>query len=182
MFGIGKGAVSFEMNWQGASADALVDFFDELPDKMQRTIARKMVRAGGTVLAKQMRQDIKALDMPYSRARTRKTRSAAKAKGQKPLFKTITQKLYSKPFEGIIGTRVGPKRPEGAHGILVDVGARRKSGRTKAHKFLQPARDKAAGAVRWAMAQKMTEALNAERGALNRQNIARFNRLQPPPF
>jgi hypothetical protein len=112
----------FRMQWQGADAHALADYFDELTDKLQRKIARKMVRAGGTVVAKYMREEIKSLDMPYSRARNRKSRAKAKAKNQKPLFKTIGQKPYKVPLKGIIGTRVGPRHPEGAHGIIVDVG------------------------------------------------------------
>ena len=175
-------AVDFEMQWQGPGADALTDFFDELPDKMQRKIARKMVRAAGTQVAKYMRQEIKSLNMPYSRARNRKTRKAAKEHGQKPLFKTIGQKLYSKPEKGIIGTRVGGKRPEGAHAILVDVGAQRPWGRTKAHHFMEKAKRKSVGAARSAMMAKLKDAIEAERGALNRQNISRSNRLQPPPF
>jgi HK97 gp10 family phage protein len=172
----------FRMQWQGADAHALADYFDELTDKLQRKIARKMVRAGGTVVAKYMREEIKSLDMPYSRARNRKSRAKAKAKNQKPLFKTIGQKPYKVPLKGIIGTRVGPRHPEGAHGIIVDVGGNHPWGRTKAHKFMEKARKKAQAKAEWAQAQKLKQALAAERGALNRQNIARANRLSARPF
>ncbi len=108
-------------------------YLDSMSDKMQRGAVRSMMSKSGTILSKEIRNQLKRLDMPYSRARNAAERKKARKTGQKPLVRTIGKRAWSRRSKGLIGTVVGPKYPEGAHGHLVEFGHRitghRRSGR-----------------------------------------------------
>ena len=160
----------------------MLDYLNGLDDSIRRTVVRKMVRAGGTILAKEIRSEIKKRDMPYARGRTAATRKSARQSGQKPLIRTIGQKAWSNPRKGIIGTVVGPQYPAGAHGHLVEKGVVTATRRTVAHHFQRDANKIASPKIRWAMALKMKDALESLHNPHIAAAIVRRMQASEAPF
>ena len=92
-------------------------FFAGLPDKLQRGAIRKGVRAGGSAMIKEVRQNIGRMLRP---GRQRHNSAGKKTS----LKRSVGQRPWSLPHRGIIGSVVGPRWPEGAHGHLVEFGHR----------------------------------------------------------
>jgi hypothetical protein len=93
-----------------------------LAPKIQRGVLRVAVQKSGTLLAREIRRQIKRRDMPYSRARNAAERRKSRSMGVKPLVQTIATKVWSVPGKGIIGIAVGPDWNHAKHGHLVEFG------------------------------------------------------------
>ena len=124
---------------------------------LQTKAEKKIVSEQAKRLAKEVRRQIQAADMPWSRGRTRELRRVARERGIKPLIRTIAIKTFNIKDKGIVGKIVGARWPEGAHSHLVERGFRHpKSGRTtKAHRY----QEKAMKAVEREMQNISVEAL-----------------------
>ncbi len=160
----------------GPANKPLDSYLTELDAKLKRGVMRKMVAAGGSQLAKEIREQIKKRDMPYSRGRNAAERRKARQAGTKPLIRTIAVRRWSKPQKGLLGAVVGPAWPTGAHGHLVERGHRitghkvgRTQGRrrifgsgnrTRAHLFQAEANARAAGRIYNGMYRAMVKALH----------------------
>jgi len=102
----------------------LAQYLARMNDKMHRGALRKMVGRSGTILAAEVRKQIKRRDMPYSRARNAAERKKAKSAGQVPLARSIKNRAWSRPQRGLIGTVVGAEWKVAKHGHLVEFGHR----------------------------------------------------------
>ena len=103
---------------------SMAAYLARMTDKMQRGAIRSMMTKSGTLLAKEVRNQIKQRDMPYSRGRNAAERRKARKEGTKPLRLTITSRAWSRPAKGLIGRVVGPGYRGGKHGHLVEHGHR----------------------------------------------------------
>lgn len=119
----------------------LAAYVSTMSAKLQTTAQKKVISKQATELAKEVRRQIKAADMRWSRARTREARRSLREKGIRPLQKTIVTKSFKTRNKNIVGKVVGAKWPQGAHSHLVERGFRHpKSGRhTVAHRYQQKA-------------------------------------------
>lgn len=99
-------------------------YLERLPAKMQRGAIRPMTNKSSTILRKEIVNQIKRRNMPYSRNRNRAERKKARDAGSKPLVRTITKKYWSRPSRGLVGYVVGPAYHGGQHGHLVERGHR----------------------------------------------------------
>lgn len=137
-------------------------YFDGLTERLQRKVIRQAIAAGGTRLVKEVRKVLKAEQSREPRRRPQ----------NKPLSRTIAKKAWSKPRKGLIGTVVGPKYPEGAHGHLVERGHRivTKAGdtgrRTRALGFQELAEQIVEPEIRQAQRAKLAAAIQKERNKI----------------
>ena len=125
-----------------------------MTEDMKRRAVRVAVRKAGTVLAKEIRREIKSRDMPYSRMHNAKAKRRSKDRGAVPLALAIRTRYWAKPSRGIIGTVVGAAWDLKAyHSHLVELGhritghrnqpgIRRQGERTVAHHFQRDASEK----------------------------------------
>lgn len=164
-------------------ADELLRYFKRLPDRLKSNYYRKMLRAGGGVLIKRIRQNVKSMTSSQSasvdRLRERTTyrviRSGRRAgevvEGKTSLAKSITQRVVKSRKHGYI-TVVGAKYPEGQHAHLVERGHRivgHRPGRVDTGKRTRPipfqrtAEVEAAHEVLQAMAVKLKAGVKQER-------------------
>lgn len=116
----GRFSIEVKHNFGRGNLD-LLDFLNQLDNKLRNNIIRKMVSAAGQLLVQEVRKQIAIRDMPHSRAKGKKKKQL-KAEGTVPLKYTISKRVWSKPHKGIIGCVVGPTWPKGAHGHLVEFG------------------------------------------------------------
>lgn len=115
----GSYEVQFKENFAGTS---MAVYLERMSDKMKRGAIRGMMSKSGTVLAREIRAQLKRENMPYSRARNADERRKARKSGSRPLQNTIKTRAWSRPRKGLIGVVVGPSYPAGAHGHLVEFG------------------------------------------------------------
>lgn len=98
-------------------------FFTQLPGKLQRGAVRKSARAGGSVMVKTLRQNIKSM---VSRSASSNAKRAMKRRNRlgktTSLAQAQTQRAWSVPHKGIIASVVGGRWPDGQHGHLVEWG------------------------------------------------------------
>ena len=139
-------------------------FFRQVTPKLQRGALRKGVRAGGSALVKEIRRNIDTM--------VGKNRQSVRfdSRGKRTsLRRSIGQRAWSKPRAGIIGTVVGPRFPEGAHGHLIEFGhevvshGRRTGVRTQPIPFQRKAQRTASAAIVAAVRAKMQQALRTLR-------------------
>lgn len=110
-------------------------YFKGLPDKYKKKYFRQMVRAGGSVLVKEIRKNVKSMTAKTSASNDRtKLRTVTRvikrgkrageiSKSTTSLAKAITQRVKKSRKHGYISV-VGGKWPEGAHAHLVERGHR----------------------------------------------------------
>jgi len=152
------------------NASEVAEYFDQLTERLQRKVIRQAVGAGGQILVKKTREVLK---------REQKTTRGTADPGDKPLWKTITKKPWSKPQRGLIGTVVGPAWPAGAHGYNVEHGhdivisrgprAGESTGRrTRALEFQSLAEQISVPEVRTKQIEKLRAAIAKERGKIRK--------------
>jgi len=107
---------------QNFNGKTMAGFIQGLEDRVARQVLRKATSKAGTILAREIRVQIKRRNMPYSRARNAAERRKSRERGDKPLIRTISKRSWSRPAKGLIGCVVGPTWPAGAHGHLVEFG------------------------------------------------------------
>lgn len=130
-------------------------YFATLTPKLQRGAIRKGVRAAGSAQVKEIRSNVKTMVGSDQTGRLRKS---------------LGQRAWSRPKAGVIGTVVGPRYPDGAHGHLVEFGheivtkAGKNTGkRTRPIPFQRRAFDTGRAAVLEAQRKKLKQAIQAQR-------------------
>lgn len=103
------------------TGDAHLDrVFATMERRLQREVLRKTMQAAGTVLARQIRKNIKRMVSPKSRSRGGPGHHTVKH--SKGLARSVKTRMWTAPNSGLIGNVVGPEWPHGAHGHLVEFG------------------------------------------------------------
>lgn len=149
--------------------EALDRFFATITPKLQRGALRKGVRAAGSALVKEIRQNLSTMVSTKSASRNRANVRLDNRGKKTSLKKTIGQRAWSKPRAGIIGTVVGARWPEGAHAHLVEFGhevvshGKRTGKRTQPIPFQRTAERTARPQVLAAQRKKLREALQRVR-------------------
>lgn len=113
-----KFTISVKEDFDGLSMQRALSRLD---DRMKRQALRRIAAKSGSVLAKEIRKQIKQRDMPYSR---KVNEVEARKKTGPPLDKTIKVRQWSKFEKGLVGAVVGPEWKTAKHGHLVEFGHR----------------------------------------------------------
>lgn len=140
-------------------------FFRTITPSMQRGALRKAMRAAGSALVKEIRNNISRMVGESAASRGGQTRYDSRGK-KTSLKKSIGTRPWAVPRRGIIGVVVGPRWPEGAHGHLVEFGheivshGKRTGQRTRPIPFQRRAMVSGKAAIVAAQRTKLKQALS----------------------